>query len=311
MWIGQQQRQFTSTLAGALRDIKTGNAFAASVVLMAFSFAYGVLHAAGPGHGKAIVSSYMLADGQTVRRGVQLAFLSSVVQAFSAIAVFAVVVLMLKGARTQIADTEAWLERASWAIVAGFGAWLLWRQIRALMTGRPIHDHAGHDHSGHDHGGHDHHHHDHAHGHKHAPHDHATHSHKSGETCDTCGHAHMPTADAVKGAWSWRRAMTLAFAVGIRPCTGAIGVLFVANGLGLMWAGVISTFVMAIGTAITVSSLAALAAGSRDLASRLAGAADNSWASRVQTAIGLAGAALVFILGSTFFYYSVTTTTPF
>ena len=105
--------------------------------------------------------------------------------------------------------------------------------------------------------------------------------------------------------------MTLAFAVGMRPCTGAIGVLFVANGLGLMWAGVISTFVMAIGTAMTVSGLAALAAGSRDIATRLAGAADNSWAARAQTAIGLAGAALVFILGSTFFYYSLTTTTPF
>jgi nickel/cobalt transporter (NicO) family protein len=103
----------------------------------------------------------------------------------------------------------------------------------------------------------------------------------------------------------------MALAVGIRPCTGAIGVLFVANGLGLMWAGVVSTFVMAIGTAITVSALAALAAGSRGIATRIAGAADNSWAARVQTAFGLAGAALVFILGTTFFYYAMTTTTPF
>lgn len=319
VWISQQQRQFLSTLAGSLREIKSGNALSAALVLIGFSFAYGVLHAAGPGHGKAIVSSYMLADGQTVRRGVQLAFLSGLVQALSAIALFTIVVLMLKGARGQIASTEAWLERASWAIVAMFGAWLLFRQVRALVTGRDAHghDHAahahghdhghiGHDHKAHDHHGHDHHGHDHA--HKHAGDDHKHHAHAHH---DHHGHSHLPGAEAVAGEWSWRRAMALAFAVGIRPCTGAIGVLFVANGLGLMWAGVISTFMMALGTAITVSALAALAASSRDAAAKLAGTADNRWAARVQTTIGLLGALLVFVLGSAFFYYSLTAPTPF
>lgn len=115
----------------------------------------------------------------------------------------------------------------------------------------------------------------------------------------------------MQGEWSWKRALTLALAVGIRPCTGAIGVLFVANGLGLMWAGIASTFAMSVGTAITVSALAALAVGSRDLATRIAGTSDNSWAARAQTAIGLAGAALVFGLGATFFYYSLSAPQPF
>jgi nickel/cobalt transporter (NicO) family protein len=324
-WIADKQRMFISTLAQSLRDIKTGNVLAASLVLIGFSFAYGVLHAAGPGHGKAIVSSYILADGQTVRRGVQLAFLSAFVQAISAILIFSVVVLALKGARTQIANTEAWIERASWAIVAGFGAWLLFRQLRALFTGTPAHDHAHHGHGhadhGHEHHNHAHHgqaHHDHKHdhghdhhGHDHKHHDHKHHAHAPGEACDTCGHAHMPTAQALQGQWSWARASAMALAIGIRPCTGAIGVLFVANGLGLMWAGVVSTFAMAIGTAITVSVLAALAATSRDAAAKLAGVADNSWAGRAQTAFGLAGAALVFLLGTAFFYYSLGATTPF
>ncbi len=335
-WVAQQQQRFLKTLAESLRDIKAGNTFAAALVLISFSFAYGVLHAAGPGHGKAIVSSYMLADGQSVRRGVQLAFLSSVVQAFSAIALFSIVVLMLRGARTQIVATEMWLERASWALVALFGLWLLVRQLRSLFrgglfSGQSDHAHANH---GHDHGhahaagnahdhdrGHDHkegahksatcthaahnhgtHNHGHDHGHDHHGHDHHGHDHH--------GHVHLPGPEAVVGPWSWRRAATLAFAVGIRPCTGAIGVLFVANGLGLLWAGVVSTFVMALGTAMTVSGLAALAASSRDVATRLAGTADNRWAARAQTAIGLIGALLVFILGASFFYYSLTTSAP-
>lgn len=349
MWIAEKQQAFTRTLAGALRDIKAGNAFAASLLLVAVSFAYGVLHAAGPGHGKAIVSSYMLADNQTVRRGIWLAALSSFVQALSAVALFGIVVLVARGARTEIVNTETMLERMSWAIVAAFGAWLLFRQIKALVTGRPVHDHAHHDHShdhhhGHVHGpscNHGHHHHTHghhhgqahdhshepavavatahvsmqpqahAHSHAHANSDYHGHAHADGEVCETCGHAHIPTADAVQGEWSWKRALTLAFAIGIRPCTGAIGVLFVANGLGLMWAGIASTFAMSIGTAITVSTLAALAVGSRDLATRIAGTSDNSWAARTQTAIGLVGATLVFVLGSTFFFYSLSTPQPF
>lgn len=319
-WVAQQQQRFLRTLAESLRNIKAGNTFGAGLVLMAFSFAYGVLHAAGPGHGKAIVSSYMLADGQTVRRGVQLAFLSGVVQAFSALTLFGIVVLLLQGARTQIVTTEAWLERASWAIVALFGLWLLVRQLRTLFGGATAHahvvhkhDHAahGHKHDHHSHAAQAHHGHDHKQGHGHA-HDHGHHGHDH-QACghgDHHGHVHLPGPDQVAGPWSWRRAMTLAVAVGIRPCTGAIGVLFVANGLGLLWAGVISTFVMALGTAITVSALAALAATSRDAATRLAGTADNRWAARAQTAIGLIGALLVFVLGATFFYYSLTTSAP-
>ena len=63
----------------------------------------------------------------------------------------------------------------------------------------------------------------------------------------------------------------LAAAVGIRPCTGAILVLVFAIGQGLAWAGVFATFAMALGTAITVSALAAIAIGSRELAARFGG----------------------------------------
>ena len=98
--------------------------------------------------------------------------------------------------------------------------------------------------------------------------------------------------------------LPLAFSVGIRPCTGALLLLIFALSQGLWWAGVLGTFAMAFGTALTVSVLAALAVSSRDLAERLSG--DGSlWAARIHTAAGFAGAALVFLLGTAFFMASL------
>ena len=61
----------------------------------------------------------------------------------------------------------------------------------------------------------------------------------------------------------------MAFAVGIRPCAGAILVLVASYALGLYWAGIFSTFAMAVGTFITVSVIAAIAVYSKRLAARL------------------------------------------
>ena len=67
-----------------------------------------------------------------------------------------------------------------------------------------------------------------------------------------------------------RRGLSAIVAVGLRPCSGAIIVLVFALAQGLFWIGVASTFVMGLGTAITVATIATLAVGARGLAGRLA-----------------------------------------
>ena len=328
IWVTMQQQAINQSLVNAIKSLKAGGGFSAALVLGGLSFMYGILHAAGPGHGKAVISAYVLADRQTLRRGVMLSFLSALVQALMALLVVAMLKFVLDASGMQATKlTEAWLERASWAFVALFGAWLLYRQIeayRAVPAAAHSHDH-GHAQAHHDHGHghHDHKHHDHAHhghdhahhGHDHGRHDHAKHDPTqhihAGDVCDTCGHAHMPSPEALQKDWSLRRMLTLAFAIGIRPCTGAILVLVFAISQGLLWAGVFATFAMAIGTAITVSALAALAVGSRGFAERFASASGASWLGGAQTAVGIGGAAFVMLTGATFLYYSLTSTATF
>src|SRR6202043_793891 len=83
-WVFEQQAQFYRSLSGAIRAAKTdGNA---PLALLGISFAYGVFHAAGPGHGKAVISSYLFANNETWRRGITLSFASAIMQSLTAVA---------------------------------------------------------------------------------------------------------------------------------------------------------------------------------------------------------------------------------
>jgi ABC-type nickel/cobalt efflux system permease component RcnA len=278
-------------MSDALRHLKTGSFADSAAILAGISFVYGVLHAVGPGHGKFVVSSYALANDRTIRRGVLLSFMAAFIQALSAIAIVGLLSIVLRSTGLQMRLTEARLETASWGLIALFGAWLLFGQLRRLWATWRTAD-ATDTHARHDHGAHD---------HAHGAHDHHDQGHIHDESC---GHAHVATPEQLGGQWSWPKAWSLALSIGIRPCTGAIGVLIFAFNIGLFWAGILATFAMAVGTALTVSSLAILAVASRKFAERLAGT-ESRWAANIQSAAGVVGSALIIIMGATFFVASL------
>jgi nickel/cobalt exporter len=241
---------------------------------MGISFAYGVFHAAGPGHGKAVISSYLVANDETWRRGIALSFASAILQAFTAIAIVGIAAVLLGATAHVMGNAVRAIEMVSYALIILIGLRLLWVKGRAflrLLRGS-AHDHQDHAHSHAHHGhGHDHgHSHEHAHGHSHAHgHDHA-HDHDHEDEAHAWGHAHAPEPSELKGPHWLRRGLSAIVAVGLRPCSGAIIVLVFALAQGLFWIGVASTFVMGLGTAITVASVATIAVGARGFAGRLA-----------------------------------------
>ena len=244
-------------LSGTIRAAKADGS--AAWTLMGISFLYGIFHAAGPGHGKAVISSYLVANNETWRRGVVLSFASALLQAVVAIAIVGIAAVLLNATAKTMGNAVRVIEIVSYALIVLIGLRLLWVKGRALLhLLRPgAHDHHGH--------GHDHHH-----GHGHA-HDHGhDHHHDDEEEASAWGHAHAPEPAELKGPHWLRRGLTAIVAVGLRPCSGAIIVLVFALAQGLFWIGVASTFVMGLGTAITVATIATLAVGARGLAGRLA-----------------------------------------
>ncbi len=249
--------------------------------LLAISFAYGIFHAAGPGHGKAVISSYLVANQETARRGIVLSFASALMQALVAVVIVAICALLLNASARTMCGAEKAIEIASYALIAAFGARLVWTKgggfIGALRLPQPV---AAHDH-------------DHDHGHHHDDHVHDEH----------CGHSHGPEPSELAGPGGWRRGLGAIFAVGVRPCSGAILVLVFALAQGMFWAGIAATFVMGLGTAITVAAIAVTAVFAKDLARRLSGAKEGGGALIMRgVEFGAAGLVLLFGAGLLFGY---------
>ncbi|AHV93619.1 high-affinity nickel-transport family protein [Bordetella holmesii 30539] len=198
-----------------------------SWVLVGLSFAYGVFHALGPGHGKAVISAFVLANHQSARNGAILALMSALLQAVVAILMVAILAgLFNVTAHVMNAGTQ-WLELASHGLIVVLGAWLVWaKALRPWFLAEQ--------------GG-------------------SRHLHHA-----TCGCGHVPPLALMAGRLDWRRAWTAIAAVGLRPCSGALIVLVFALSQGIFSAGVVAAMAMGLGTGLTVAVLAMIAVWSRD-----------------------------------------------
>jgi len=402
-WIMAKQSQYYREFSVLIRNAKADGS--AVWGLLGVSFLYGIFHAAGPGHGKAVISSYVVANQETWRRGVALSFASALLQALVAVAVVGIASVLLSATAPTMQSAVVVIEIVSYAFIIAIGVRLLrvkgvaflnaWRgrelspvtravagvlevlcyvaiilvvAPRLIAVGNPApvfatigyalvgaaclaliwlrasellaawrapprtvsevgaavtpqdHGHA-HDHHAHthDHHAHDHHAHDHAHGHEahahhahehhdvnHAQHDHAHHDHAHDhhghhhdhhDDASAWGHAHAPEPEELAGPGGWRRGLSAIVAVGMRPCSGAILVLVFALAQGLLWAGVAATFVMGLGTAITVAVIATIAIGARSFASRLAGG-KSGWGMVAMRGIEVGAALVIIAFGS-------------
>jgi nickel/cobalt transporter (NicO) family protein len=130
-WLLAKQATFYRALAGLIRAAKTnGSAYWG---LMGISFVYGIFHAAGPGHGKAVISSYLLANEETWRRGVVLSFASALLQAATAVTIVAIAALLIGATAKMMGDTVRVIEIISYALITLVGVRLLWEKGRGFL----------------------------------------------------------------------------------------------------------------------------------------------------------------------------------
>ncbi|MFI5012091.1 MAG: nickel/cobalt transporter [Hyphomicrobiales bacterium] len=270
-WLLAQQEWFYRRMADALKGARDHDGFALGLILLAFG--YGVFHAGGPGHGKAVISAYLIANEQALWRGIALSTASALLQGLVAVAIVLGATLILRATALGMTRLTNFVEIASFAAIALFGLVLTWRKAAPVAARLARRSGAGEPDP--------HHHHHHGHTHDH-----------DGDGC--CDH-HVPVELVQSRNWRWRDAAQVVVAAGSRPCSGAIIVLVFSLSQGLMAAGLVAVFAMAIGVAVTVSALAMLAVFAKRVAQRFAG--EEGRYAFAGGAIELMAAAFVATLG--------------
>jgi len=305
LYVNAEQQAFYRALTQSLIGMRQGGWQLWS--LIGLSFAYGVFHAAGPGHGKAVISSYMVANEVALRRGIAISFVSAFLQGLMALAVVTVAYYALRGSGITMTEATNAMETASFVMVILFGAWLLFRKLWTLYREMPhrraavlatsigpigvsLFDEAPK----------------------------ASRMALSGGTasaqpggfrcddamdvdgglaCADCGRLHLPDPTLLSAErFSLREAWSAIVTVGLRPCSGALLVLTFSLLNGLFLGGVLSVVAMSFGTAITVSALAILAVTAKGAALRVAGRGSKA-AAWTGHAIEILGALLVITTG--------------
>ncbi|WP_419903947.1 nickel/cobalt transporter [Kiloniella sp.] len=221
------QRTFSALLGDGVRALGDDISYDSILYLIWICFLYGVFHAIGPGHGKAVIAAYTLTTDTRVLPSIALAMASSFMQGLTAIIIVGVSYFVIEsGVRSASLAAEDVMEPLSYGAVLVVGLVLFWRGLRY-----PVHaecDHSEHDHE---------------------------------KKC--CSHPHMPSADQISKIKRWRDLIGIVLAVGLRPCTGALLVLILAFVLGHWAGGLAAVVAMSFGTGITVSFLAVVARGAR------------------------------------------------
>ncbi len=296
-WITTWQSEFYQGLKEALKAMRSDPH--AAWLLVGLSFGYGIFHAAGPGHGKAVIASYVIANRQTLRRGIALSFVSALFQGIVAIGFVGAARFIFNVTAVQMSMATEQLELTSALMITALGLYLIATKVLRLRFALPRRPAAlasagpagtalfgaGHAHD--------------------ANCNHLTLNRlgplqgrvtsPAAMVCADCGH--MPDPSQLMGDFSWRKAFGAIAAVGVRPCSGAIIVLVFAFSQRLYAAGMLSVMAMALGTGITVAALASLAVTLKDRAVGLAGS-DSVWGTRVVRTAEILASFAVLAMGS-------------
>lgn len=252
--IADWQRLFNQLISDNLHHIQQHSA-AAGVTLITASFLYGVIHALGPGHGKFIIASYLSTHESRLKQSIKLSVFSSLTQGIVAVVATSVVLIVLNLSSRYFKLSQLWLERGAFLLLAGLGLYWIFQGSRTLKKPSatifqinkltPLSSSQTSSQS--------------------AVKNHRTFSTEHAPVC-ACGHQHLPNAQQLKKAEDWKSQLLVILSIGMRPCSGAIFVLFLSYMLDIYLWGVVATLAMSLGTGLMLALFAALVKYTRHLA---------------------------------------------
>jgi len=128
------QQQLNKKMAGLTREARESGSLRPLLSLIIIAFLYGVLHAAGPGHGKAVATSYLLSRGRKLSTAILLGNLIASFHGLSGVVlVLAVHFVLKKGVTGSLESVTSITQLISYSLIVLLGLALL---IKSLLSWR-------------------------------------------------------------------------------------------------------------------------------------------------------------------------------
>lgn len=125
------QRELRADLSARVRSLAREPSAWGLAAFLALALAYGAVHAAGPGHGKAVATTFVLARGEPPARAALLGLAMGAAHAASAVALVLVLDLATRGAdMAGFSNRGLWMERVGYAVVACLALWIMAEGLR-------------------------------------------------------------------------------------------------------------------------------------------------------------------------------------
>ncbi|MCQ0034019.1 high frequency lysogenization protein HflD [Burkholderia glumae] len=277
IWQGRLNAHIADVAAQLRRDASPWS----WLTLLAVSFAYGMLHAIGPGHGKLVAGAYLGSRRTRVAQAIGLASWGAAVQAMSAIVLVFGAAWFAREGMSNVLSNAASLDVVSYLLLCMAGLFMLYNTLtrrdccvepgaaRLVPDARDI----GRE--------------------------------SDGNTPAYLGaklrvHARSSRRAMVANPSTWTvtlQILATGFASGVRPCVGSIFVLIASVTARAPWIGIAAAFAIAAGVAVTVTLFGLGAIG----ANRFVMGRGIRLRARLQTAqrvVGIAGAAAIVLFGA-------------
>ena len=127
------QHQLREKMSRLIREAKSEKDITPILLLAMFAFLYGVIHSAGPGHGKAVALSYILSCRPSLSQSILFGNLVAITHGFSGIFFVLTVKFIMHASMTQSLETMTYITQIiSFSLVSLIGGFIF---IKSLWNG--------------------------------------------------------------------------------------------------------------------------------------------------------------------------------
>jgi len=127
----EYQYEFNKLISSSIKSINDESSFAVTLSVVGIAFLYGLIHAAGPGHGKALVAFYFTSNKNDYKKAFQVGFLISIIHAISALVItFGIFFVLKKMFRQHFHEMSELTMMLSGGLIIFVGLYLIWHAYR-------------------------------------------------------------------------------------------------------------------------------------------------------------------------------------